>query len=96
MSDKVCCGTHLCDFEAVEVHPLSRAVDEIGSQPFCCICGEAYSQGARHGRMRAIRDLARAGLIEAAGLLNGRPLTAGQVARITLIDTSGDYGDEDV
>jgi hypothetical protein len=97
MSDKpFFCETDLCDYEAGEMQPVSPEVDEVKARPFCYVCGEAYSSGAQHGEMRAIRDLVRAGLTDAANHLNKRPLTPEQIERIQALDPQSEYGGEDI
>lgn len=96
MDDTIYCENDPCETEAVESHPVSLGVDELRPKRYCYTCAEAYSSGAQHGEMRAIRDLVRGGLIEAANFLNKRPLTPERIERIQALDPQAEYGGEDI
>jgi hypothetical protein len=95
-NEVVYCQNDPCETEAVETQPVSLGVDEVRPKRYCYTCSEAYSSGAQHGEMRAIRDLVRAGLVDAANHLNKRPLTQEQIERIQAIDPQSEYGGEDI
>jgi hypothetical protein len=95
-NEVVYCQNDPCETEAVETQPISLGVDEVRPKRYCYTCSEAYSSGAQHGEMRAIRDLVRAGLSDAANFLNKRPLTPEQIERINAIDPQSEYGGEDI
>jgi len=96
MSEDIYCQNDPCETEAVETQPVSLGVDEVRPKRYCYTCAEAYSSGAQHGEMRAIRDLVRGGLIEAANFLNKRPLTAEEIERIQAIDPLAECGGDDI
>jgi hypothetical protein len=95
-NEMVYCQNDPCETEAVETHPVSLGADEVRPKRYCYTCAEAYSSGAQHGEMRAIRDLVRAGLIDAANFLNKRPLTPEQIERIQALPTESEYGGESI
>lgn len=58
-----------CDNEAREKVEVSLDVDSVETYHLCHMCKEAFDAGCQHGHFRAVRNLNRQKMYEAAGAI---------------------------